>query len=443
MAEKVGMIRWFLEELPKLRESGIIDSGTEDKLKLHYRERLERSPSPQKYFLLALSMIGSVLIAGGIILLFNYNWDMFTKTTRIAIAFLPMALGILLSLFTLTTGRPQTWREGSAVLTSAGTAVAIALLSQIYHTGGTLSEFMTLVLLLALPLIYIFDSVALATLYCIGLFMTLGGWNEQPRLPMVFSLLAGIVPFAGWHLLREASPYRIWMRYLAMGFALFALIAFSGKFSIGLMLFTVCAVFLLAAQGLREKGESLLKNPWLVSAFFLLLVLLSVGSSIGGRIFKEASSYKTITDGAAFYWLTEGVFLVIFVLLFIRDFLRKKMDFSRFMPAILLGLALLGTLLEIYKTDDLYTRLAMNAYMGVFGILLIMRGCRETAMLVFNGGLLTCALLIGLRFFDADLGLLPRAIGFILLGLGFIGANIFFSRRLARTKNAEVNHAEV
>jgi len=143
------------------------------------------------------------------------------------------------------------------------------------------------------------------------------------------------------------------------------------------------------------------------------------------------------------FWLTEGVFLVIFVLLFIRDFLRKKMDFSRFMPAILLGLALLGTLLEIYETDDLYTRLAMNIYMGVFGILLIMRGCRETGMLAFNGGLLTCALLIGLRFFDADIGVLPRAIGFILLGLGFIGANILFSRRLVRTKNAEVNHAEI
>ncbi len=440
MAEKAGMIRWFLEELPKLRESGVIDSGTEEKLQHHYRERLAGVPSAQKYFLLALSIVGSVLIAGGIILLFNYNWDMFTKTTRIAIAFLPMALGAALSVFTLTTNRPQAWREGSAVLTSAGTAVAIALLSQIYHTGGTLSEFMTLVLLLALPLIYIFDSISLATLYCVGLFMTLDGWDVRLNFPMCFCLLAGILPFAGWHLVREASPYRIWMRYLAMGFTLFAFIAFGTLLSIGLVLFTICAVFMFAAIEPREKGEHLLKNPWLPASFLLLLVLLSVGTCIGGRIFK-AELYRGNAAGIEYYWLTEAFFLILFILLFVRDYFRKHMDFHRVMLLILIGLGFMGAILESINTDNVYTRLAMNVYMGVFGIMLILRGCRETSMLAFNGGLLMCALLIGLRFFDADIGLLARAIGFIVLGLGFIGANVFFSRRLARAKNAEVNHA--
>ncbi len=440
MAEKAGMIRWFLAELPKLRESGVIDSGTEEKLQHHYRERLAGVPSAQKYFLLALSIVGSVLIAGGIILLFNYNWDMFTKTTRIAIAFLPTALGAALSVFTLTTNRSQAWREGSAVLTAAGTAVAIALLSQIYHTGGTLNEFMTLVLLLALPLIYIFDSISLTTLYCVGLFMTLGGWSDQTNLPMVSCLLAGILPFAGWHLVREKSPYRIWMRYLAMGFAVFAFSAFGGKYSIGLMLYTGGAVFMLAGMEPRDKEEGMLRNPWMPASFFFLLVLLSIGTCSGGRIF-QIHSYGKTTDGILYFWLAEGVLLLLFVLLFLRDYLRKQVDFHRFMMLILVAVALLGTLFEAYKADNIYMRLAMIVYMGVLGVTLLIRGCRETSMLAFNGGLLMCALLIGLRFFDADIGLLARAIGFIVLGVGFIGANIFFSRRLARAKNAEVNHA--
>ncbi len=440
MAEKVGMIRWFLEELPKLREAGVIDSGTEEKLQKHYRERLAEAPSPQKYFLLALSIVGSVLIAGGIILLFNYNWDMFTKTTRIAIAFLPMALGAAVSVFTLTTGRSQAWREGSAVLTAAGTAVAIALLSHIYHTGGTLSEFMTLVLLLALPLVYIFNSISLTTLYCVGLFMTLGTWNEQTNLPMVFGLLAGILPFAGWHLVREKSPYRIWMRYLAMGFAMFTLLAFGGKYSAGLMLYTAGAVFMLASMGPRDKGEGMLRNPWLPASFFFLLVLLSIGTCSGGRIFQVHPSGKTL-EGILYFWLAEGTFLILFALLFVRDYFRKRMDFQRLMMLILIAAALLGTLLEAYRADNIYMRLALIVYMGVLGVTLLMRGCRETSMLAFNGGLLMCVLLIGLRFFDADIGLLARAIGFIVLGLGFIGANILFSRRLARAKSMEVNHA--
>ena len=101
MTGKFGMFRWFLDELPKLREAGVIDSDTEENLQQYYRNRLAMAPPPQKYFLMALSIIGSVMIAGGIILLFNYNWDMLTKAARISIAFLPVALGVALSFYTL------------------------------------------------------------------------------------------------------------------------------------------------------------------------------------------------------------------------------------------------------------------------------------------------------------------------------------------------------
>ena len=441
MAEKLGMIRWFLEELPKLRESGVIDSAAEENLQKHYRERLAAAPSPQKYFLLNFSIIGSVLIAGGIILLFNYNWDMFTKFTRIMIAFLPITLSVVLSLYTLMASRSQSWREGSAILTSAGTAVAIALLSQIYHTGGTLSQFMTLVLLLALPLIYIFNSISLATLYMLGLFMTLGWWYERTQLMTGFCLLAGILPFVCWHLLREKSPYRIWMRYLAMGFAIFAISAFGDEYSTGLILFTVCAVFMLASMRLQSEGARMLRNLWLLISFFLLLVLLLIGIC-EERWILHLRRHGGMSEGIFYFWLTEGVFLLLFLFLFIRDYLRKQMNFHRLMMLVLILTALLGILLDAFDADDIYMRVVLIVYMGVFGVTLLMYGCRENSMLAFNGGLLTCALLIGLRFFDAEIGLQARAIGFIVLGLGFIGANVLFSRKLGRKKSTEVNHAE-
>ena len=74
MADKAGMIRWFLEELPGLRESGIINPDTEENLKGYYLARLAAAPSPQKYFLLALSILGWLLITAGTVLIFNYNW---------------------------------------------------------------------------------------------------------------------------------------------------------------------------------------------------------------------------------------------------------------------------------------------------------------------------------------------------------------------------------
>lgn len=441
MTEKIGMFRWFLDELPKLREAGVIDSDTEENLQQYYRNRLATAPPPQKYFLMALSIIGSVMIAGGIILLFNYNWDMLTKPARIAIAFLPVALGMVLSFYALFAGRSQVWREGAAVLTSAGTAVAIALLSHIYHTGGTLSEFMTLVLLLSLPLIYVFDSIALATLYAVGLFMTLDRSDVPSWLLTASGLLVGVLPFAGWHLLREKSPYRTWMRYLAMGFAVFAIVAFGDKYSLGLFLYTVCAVFMLASMRLRDNRERMCRNPWLPASFCHLLVLLAIGTYAGGGTF-EITLYQKTTKGILYFWLAEGAFLLGFALLFVRDYLSKQMDFHRLMMLVLILIALLGILLEAYNADHIYMRIVLIAYMGILGVTLLMRGSREADMLIFNGGLLTCALLFGLRFFDTDIGLLPRAIGFIVIGLGFIGANVFFSRKLGRAKSTEVNHAE-
>ena len=90
MALKSAWIRWVLEELPQLRESGIIDPETEENLKGYYQAKLQGVPKPQNYFLLAFSIIGGALIACGVILIFNYNWDMLGKKMQILTAFLPL-----------------------------------------------------------------------------------------------------------------------------------------------------------------------------------------------------------------------------------------------------------------------------------------------------------------------------------------------------------------
>lgn len=136
MSEKKH-IRWLLDELPRLREREIIPAETETALRAHYSARL--SEPGRNYFLLALGILGLALIAGGIILIFNYNWDMLSEAEQTAVSFLPLALGLAVSFYTLLRGKSQLWREASAILTSAGGAVAVALLSQIYQLNGSLS----------------------------------------------------------------------------------------------------------------------------------------------------------------------------------------------------------------------------------------------------------------------------------------------------------------
>ena len=136
--------------------------------------------------------------------------------------------------------------------------------------------------------------------------------------------------------------------------------------------------------------------------------------------------------------------LILFLLLagcaglFIRDFLKKNMDFQKILLMLSLLAGLQGLAFNLAETGYLCIRIELICLMGVFGVTLLTRGIREGSLLLFNGGLLMTGSLIVCRFFDSGIGLIERSIGFIVLGIGFITANIIFSRRISAGK--EVSH---
>ena len=83
-------IQWLLNELPGLRQQLVISEETEKAVRTHYEKRIAAS---RNYFPLALAILGLTLIAGGITLIFNYNWDMLSQEWQTAVSFLPLALG--------------------------------------------------------------------------------------------------------------------------------------------------------------------------------------------------------------------------------------------------------------------------------------------------------------------------------------------------------------
>lgn len=428
MANNRKQMNWLLEQLPLFRDRDLIDPVSEEKLRNYCLAELSAGEN-RNYYPLALSIAGTILIAGGIILLLNYNWDMFPKAVRITIAFLPLLLGAAVSFFALLGGRGQFWREAGAILTAAGGATATAVLSHIYHVGGTLSEFMTLVLLTTFPLIYIFSSHGLILLYVIGLFMTLdfrGGTG--PVLPLVLTALP--LPYL-LYLMRRESGDAVYARYLTLVAALFVCIRFSELYCLALMLLTLGVLLMLAASKLRKDGVDMIRNPWLLCSFLLLTVLLSIGT-FDVNLFRVSGWRKE--NEIIQFWIVEGVLLAGCAALFIRDFLKKNMDFQKILLMLLLLAGLQGLAFHLSNAGYLCIRIELICLMGVFGITLLMRGVREGSLLLFNGGLLMTGTLIICRFFDSGIGLLERSIGFIVLGIGFIAANIIFSRRLSARK---------
>ena len=165
MSEKRSNFEWILAELPRLYADGMIPEDVKSTLENHYRSKLESFSSPQKIFTLIISATGAVLVTAGLILFLNHNWDMFPKTVRILLAFVPIILAAVISYFTLAKEKSQLFRESSDILTAGGTAAVIAMLSQIYHINGELRDYFFLVLLLSAPLLYIFNSAGVALLY--------------------------------------------------------------------------------------------------------------------------------------------------------------------------------------------------------------------------------------------------------------------------------------
>lgn len=424
-------IRWLLEELPGLRERNIISAETENALRGHYENRITVS---RNYFPLALAILGIALVAGGIILIFNYNWDMLSQAQQIAVSFLPLAVGAAVSFYTLLRGKSALWREASAILTSTGGAVAVALLSHIYQINGSLSDYMTLVLLTSLPLIFIFDSTGLATLYAFGMFSLFGFEASTPDWLRLLILL-GIAVWLFLHL-RKQDSCRVFARYLSLVVLHYAAFNYE-RVCPPLMLFTIAGLFLLLACELADEGETFWRNPWFPTAFLLLTVMLAIGAE-SNRLFRTGPEYWQVLGGGwppglveqlVRFWSVEILFLAGLAWVLVRNFIKKKRDVLRIMIPLLMLFVLGCYVFREVPETGIVCRVGMNCFMGALGISLICSGARRGSLLVFNQGMLLCAVLFALRFLSADIGLVVRGIGMIAAGLIIIGANVYLSRK--------------
>ena len=83
-------IRWLYQQLPSLIEKGVIQDETAEKIRQHFGD-VDEKPDYNIAFLVA-GILGAVLIGGGIILIFAYNWENLSKSWRTVLSFLPLII---------------------------------------------------------------------------------------------------------------------------------------------------------------------------------------------------------------------------------------------------------------------------------------------------------------------------------------------------------------
>src|ERR1039457_731141 len=160
-------IRWLLEEMPTLINDGILPPEVAERLRQHYGN--EERGRGMHWAVVLFSVLGAVLIGGGIILLLAHNWDQLSRSVRTVLSFAPLVCAQVLGAWVIWKRRDRTgWREGAGTLLTLAIGSTIALIGQTYNIAGDFGSFMLTWSLLALPVVYLLDASVPAVLYLAG-----------------------------------------------------------------------------------------------------------------------------------------------------------------------------------------------------------------------------------------------------------------------------------
>lgn len=441
-------VRWLRGELPVLVQSGLINAEAARAIERHYAETEEESSN---FGFIVLATIGAILIGAGIILLIAHNWDELSRPTRTVLALLPLVLAHALGLFVLLRRDESVpWRESVAVFDLAGVAAAIALISQTFQILGSFSDFMKIWLLLCLPIVYLFRGDIAAIVFMLG--TTLFAWTSDNWLhPSSNALLAWvwlglILPFLIWRYRRDGSTAFVSTLFIFLALAsavTLGLTSERARSNLGLVSFSglaatvyLCGMkFFPAEENDRVRALSLIGG---IAASIIAIVgtFEDVWHMHGPSQWPGAFAGTTRNMAIALQLLLPTVALVMMAEIFLR---RRRVLFSIAIALLPLVAAIAWGIIHLAPmaqrgTDSGYS-LAASIIFDVFalglGLELLLRGVRAQSLPRSNFGLLVLAALALARFFDSDLDFVTRGLAFIVVGAGFLGANIIWFRRRA------------
>jgi uncharacterized membrane protein len=389
----------------------------------------------------AFSILGSLLIGAGIILLFAHNWDGLTRPTRAVLSFFPLILGAGLSIIALIKKGGVALRDSAGLFHSLAAGSSIALIGQTYHLPSDAPAFLLTWALLIMPLMFLLRSTGSYLIY-----LALAcGWSGVAQ--QTYGQAAGF-----WLLMlppcirlvplirnNRHAPETL----LSLWGILFALCISTGivfeRAVPGLWIVAYSA--LLSGAGLLGihiyEGRDGWSNP--PKTFGLIGVAL-LAYIFTWEFFWEDIGWNYVRSGWKYRpwggWL-DGVVTFTFItgwaMAAVKAFRRDSIE-----TVVLAVFPVIGILCFLIastaSSTDVLNALIFNGFLLFFGIMYIVMGCRNTKLRQLNGGMAVLSLLLVTRFFDEEFGFLARGVVFIVLGACFLTANLVMARHKKQTE---------
>lgn len=455
----------LLQELKKLTNLGYIDQSQFNLIEKDYLPEDRKILSNQS--LLIFALLGVVFIGGGIISIFAFNWSMIPREAKAILALIPLLSVQGLLCWKCKTNASVVWIQSLTLALGLSFLAALGLIYQAYQLSYSLTSLLLITFFLMLPIIYLLNAYSLSILMLLGLVLT--AWFTNPTYLVVGTLLLPYfinrlrnrqncqlltLLFMTWSLLLPFA-FRMEDSSLVVPFILtmlvFGIVGFE-RFKNGqncrilTLLFMACSiVFPFAFQ---------MTNSSLIAVLIILIfaivdfegtykravriILYSIAFMIASYNDSLLYSIELIgLIGEIHFTLPTILFIVLTVLIFVKQYthyqnIHDTLDFT--------ALSVLGSIILILFIDtDRETNLFM--YSSILNLFILTVAISKVVLgLKFNNfsssrryAFILNAYVL-LKIFSADVGLLPKGIGFIIIGSGFLVTNYLLVRRNKRNE---------
>ena len=427
----------LLNFLDSMEQKGVLNAEVNGQIQ-HFIT--SKNTSIGKLFLTLAAIIGALFISAGVFAIISHNWDDFPKHVRGVLSFVPSLVALFFYYKAVFKHSKSTsWIEASSLFLMLMIGASIALVSQTYQLDGDFDKFITVWLILTLPLFYIARASGIAIFYLFLStkflfpnieydFIMPSGYSLNEKYYLFWAFLLAFLPHFYLSLNRKATRQSFRAIYLGWLITIFLVITMPFAVKAGYTWWALALImaFYLVGKKYYRHNISALGRPFQTMALLhIFYYLISFSSKDFSNLMFSLEPIDTITE-----WNKEQVFFFIFGVLLVAALTvigilwrRKEAGLNRaviFIPILYVFMYGIFCLNEYFNTDlTWWSFLIFNIYVLVFGVNAMVMGNRSGSVPYMIYGLFLTCLLLWVRYFDMDVAFWLKGLFFIIVGLLF------------------------
>ena len=390
-----------------------------------------------------IAVLGSLLVAGGIGLIFTALWQELSIALKAVFASIPMIAGQAFAFYVIRKRRSSfSFCEGASVLWSAGVIITLALINSIFSIHLGYANCLILDAVMILPIILMLDAVSPLALY----FYMVLHWTIETagyygtRESMIISIITYIVCFLGVAfglLFVKSKKEKLGeIRYLySQWVSVVAVIVFT---YISIDFFTFDMMFTLLAAAIAIFALD--KEDKLHSPFLIIGTVGSLGVSVYTYFLFTMDIDPTFyTEEPLKFFIGYVLFSAILATALMRNkdiVFRNRLKLSEILVFMLILLVTLinyaiqqmgiASLSGFVITASEWIILLL-AFMA--GVVFIFHGAKENRLFFTNIGFIADGGLAYYLLVTSDASLLVNGLALLILGGILLSINLLISRR--------------